>query len=320
VTANWLAELDGRRIGVEVPATSANLGAGYDCLGLALDLTDRIEVEVRSWSRGQIELEIDGEGVNELTEDRQNRFIQSLETTLVKLRGAIPDGVGWRVSMHNRIPLMRGLGSSAAATVAGIVAADALAEAGLSTAEMLQMASDIEGHPDNVGAAMLGGFVVSAAIGDGVEALRFDVPRDLRCVLYIPDLRLQTEAMRDALPAVVPFADAVTNLGRVALGVAGMAGRRVDLLRFLTIDRLHEPYRAEVYPQLPRLVEAARDAGALGACLSGSGSTIIAFTDSVASVARIEAALSAVAADTDLPGHATVVAPRNAGAKVVHRS
>jgi len=320
VVANWLAELDGRRIGVEVPATSANLGAGYDCLGLALDLTDRIEVEVRSWSRGQIELEIDGEGVNELTEDRGNRFIQSLESTLVTLRGEIPEGVGWRVSMHNKIPLMRGLGSSAAATVAGIVAANALADASLSTADMLKMASAIEGHPDNVGAALLGGFVVSATIGDGVEALRFDVPRDLRCVLYVPDLRLETDAMRQALPDQVPFEDAVTNLGRVALGGAGMAGRRVDLLRFLTIDRLHEPYRAKVYPQLPRLVEAAREAGALGACLSGSGSTIIAFTDTVAAVARIEAALSAVAADTDLPGHATVVAPRNAGAKVVHRS
>ena len=92
MVANWLAELDGRRIAVEVPATSANLGAGYDCLGLALDLTDRIEVEVRSWSRGQIELEIDGEGVNELTEDRDNRFVQGLETALVLLRGELPDG------------------------------------------------------------------------------------------------------------------------------------------------------------------------------------------------------------------------------------
>jgi homoserine kinase len=182
------------------------------------------------------------------------------------------------------------------------------------------MASSIEGHPDNVGAALLGGFVVSAAVDDGVEALRFDVPRDLRCVLYVPDLRLSTGDMRAALPKTVPFDDAAANLSRVALGVAGMAGRRTDLLRFLTIDRLHEPYRAEVYPQLPRLVEAARSAGALGACLSGAGSAIIAFTDTVAAVARIEAAFSAVAADTDLPGHATVVAPRNAGAKVVHRA
>jgi homoserine kinase len=320
VVANWLAELDGRRVAVEVPATSANLGAGYDCLALALDLTDRIEVEVRSWSRGEIELEIDGEGVNELTEDRDNRFIEALETALVALRGEIPEGVGWRVTMRNRIPLMRGLGSSAAATVAGIVAGNALADGSMTQPEILRMASGIEGHPDNVGAALLGGFVVSAAIDDGVEALRFDVPRDLRCVLYVPDLRLDTREMRDALPDSVPFPDAAANLSRVALGVAGMAGRRTDLLRFLTVDRLHEPYRAEVYPQLPRLVDAARSAGALGACLSGAGSAVIAFTNTVAAVARIEAALSAAAADTDLSGHATVVAPRNAGAKVVHRA
>lgn len=320
MVANWLAELDGRRIAVEVPATSANLGAGYDCLALALDVTDTIEVEVRSWSRGAIELEIEGEGANELSEDRENRFVKALETALVRLRGDIPEGVGWRVTMHNRIPLMRGLGSSAAATVAGIVAANALAAGDFEPADMLAMATAIDGHPDNVGAALLGGFVVSVLVDDRVEALRFDIPRDLRCVLYVPDLRLGTEAMRQALPESVAFADAVANLGRVALGVAGMAGRRTDLLRFLTIDRLHEPYRAAVYPQLPGLVEAARDAGALGACLSGSGSSIIAFTDKVASVARIEAALSAVAADTDLPGHVMVASPRNAGAKVVGRS
>ena len=319
MVANWLAELDGRRIVVEVPATSANLGAAYDCLGLAIDLTDRIEVEVRSWSRGEIELDIEGEGANELTEDRENRFVKGLEAALVHLRGEIPDGVGWRVTMRNRIPLTRGLGSSAAATVAGIVAADALAEGGLEPAEMLRIATAIEGHPDNVAAALLGGFVVSAAMDGKVEALRFDVPRDLRCVLYVPELRLATETMRQALPETVPFADAVANLGRVALGVAGMAGRRTDLLRFLTVDRLHEPYRAEVYPQLPRLIDAAREAGALGACLSGSGSAIIAFTNTVSAVARIEAAFSAVAADTDLPGRATVVSPRNAGAKIVAR-
>ncbi len=320
MVAHWLAELDGRRIGVEAPATTANLGAGYDCLGLALGLVDRIEVEVRSWSRGEIELEIEGEGVNELTEDRQNRFVRGLEAALVAARGEIPPGVGWRVAMRNRIPLARGLGSSAAATVAGLVAGNALLGDPLTPTRLLGLATEIEGHPDNAAAALHGGFVVSASTADGVEAVRFDVPRDLRCVLFMPDLRLPTDAMRAVLPESVPLADAVANLGRVALGVAGMAGRRVDLLRVLTVDRLHEPYRAAVYPQLPRLVAAAREAGALGACLSGAGSSVVAFTDKVDAIARIEAAFSAVAADTDLPGRVAVVSPRNAGVKVISRA
>jgi homoserine kinase len=317
MVANWLAELDGRRIAVEVPATTANLGAGYDCLGLALDMVNRIELEVRGWSRGEIELEIEGEGQGELTGDRENRFVRGLEAALVAARGEMPEGVGWRVSMHNRIPLTRGLGSSAAATVGGLVAGNALSGGLLSPGELVRLATEIEGHPDNAAAALLGGFVVSAAADGAVESIRFDVPRDLRCVAFIPDLRLPTEAMRRALPETVPLADAVANLGRVAIGVAGIAGHRMDLIRVLTVDRLHEPYRAAVYPQLPRLVDAAREAGALGACLSGAGSTVIAFTDRVGAIHRIEAAFSAVAADMDLPGRVAVIAPRNAGAAIV---
>ena len=317
MVAHWLAELDGRRVVVEVPASSANLGAGYDCLGVALALTNHVELEVRGWSRGQIELTIDGEGREELTEDRDNRFVQGLEAALVEARGPLPDGVGWRIEMRNEIPLSRGLGSSAAATVAGVLAADALLDGALDRAAQLRIATKVEGHPDNAAAALLGGFVVSAQDGDAVEALRFDAPRDLRAVLFIPDLRLSTRDMRKALPAKVPHGDAVANLGAVAIGVAGLAAGRTDLLRCLTVDRLHEPYRAAVYPQLPRLVEAAREAGALGACLSGAGSTILAFTDTMAAITRIEAAFVAVAADTDLPGRVTVVQPRNAGAKVL---
>jgi homoserine kinase len=219
--------------------------------------------------------------------------------------------------MTNHIPLSRGLGSSAAAAVAGVVAADALLGGVLDEATKLRLATAVEGHPDNAAAALLGGFVVAAGDGDGITALRFDPPRDLRAVLFIPELRLSTSEMRKALPKTIPVEDAVANLGAVAVGVAGLAAGRMDLLRCLTVDRIHEPYRASVYPQLPRLVQAARDAGALGACLSGAGSTIIAFSDSMADIARIEAALAAVAADTDLPGRFTVVEPRREGAKVL---
>lgn len=313
----WLAELDGNRIAVEVPASSANLGAGYDCLGLALAMTDTIDLEVRVWSRGLIELRVDGEGADELTDDRENRFVRGLEAALRSARGELPDGLGWRIGMANRIPLSRGLGSSAAATVGGVLAGNHLAGEPLSTAEMLQIACEIEGHPDNAAAALLGGFVVSTRTPDGVEAIRFDAPRDLRAVLFIPDLRLPTDAMRATLPATVPFADAIANLGAVAVGVAGLATGSYGLLSLLTTDRLHEPYRAAVFPELPAMVAAARDAGALGACLSGAGSTILAFADTMSGMTRIEAAFSAAAADTDLPGRIIVVEPRNQGARIV---
>ncbi len=317
---HWLAELDGRRIAVEVPATSANLGAGYDCLGLALDLTNRVELEVRGWSRGEIELTVDGEGVDELPADRTNRFVRGVESALRIARGELPDGAGWRVEMKNQIPLARGLGSSAAATVAGLVAGNALAGEPLTVTDLLRVATEIEGHPDNAAAALLGGFVVVGTADSELQAIRFDAPRDLRAILFIPELRLETKAMRAVLPRKVPLEDAVSNLGRVALGVAGLATGRHDLLRALTVDRLHEPYRASVYPQLPRLVEAAREAGALGACLSGAGSTIIAFGDSLSTITRVEAAFFAAAADTDLPGRVEIVSPRNTGARIVGRT
>ncbi len=316
MVAHWLAELDGRRVSVEVPASAANLGAGFDCLGVALALTNRVELEVRSWSRGEIELSVEGEGQGELTEDRDNRFVLGVEAALRTARGDLPDGVGWRIDMRNQIPLSRGLGSSAAATVGGLLAGNALLGEPLSTMDLLRLATEIEGHPDNAAAVLFGGFVVSAATDDGVEAIRFDAPRDLRAVLFIPDLRLSTAAMRDVLPGTVPRADAVANLGAVAIGVAGLAKGRLDLLGKLTVDRLHEPYRAAVYPQLPQMVEAARGAGALGACLSGAGSTILAFANSLTVISRIEGAFAAAAADTELTGRILVAAPRNTGAKV----
>jgi homoserine kinase len=315
----WLAELDGRRIVVEVPASSANLGAGYDCLAIALDLVNRIELEVRGWSRGEVELTVEGEGVGELPANRTNRFVQGLEAVLKEVRGELPVGAAWGVEMRNRIPLARGLGSSAAATVGGLVAGNALLGEPLTNRELLRLATAIEGHPDNASASLLGGFTVVGPSNGGFEAMRFDAPRDLRAVLFIPELRLETKAMRRVLPRSVPLADATANLGRVALGVAGLTSGHYELLRVLTVDRIHEQYRAKIFPQLPLLVDAARDAGAIGACLSGAGSTVIAFSDSVSAFTRIEAAMLGVAAEHDLPGRVEIASPRNQGARVLGR-
>jgi homoserine kinase len=201
--------------------------------------------------------------------------------------------------------------------VAGLLAADALAGGGrLSPDRMLALAVEAEGHPDNAAAALLGGFVVVATVDGAPKAVRFDPPADLLCVLFIPDRPLATRDMRAALPAHVPFKDAVHNVGASSLAVAAIASGRLDLLRAATIDRLHEPYRAMPYPELPRMTAAARAAGALGAALSGAGSTIIAFTDEPDAARRVSDGLCAEARVLGLHGRAQIVRPRAEGARI----
>jgi homoserine kinase len=310
------ASLPGRRLAIDVPASTANLGAGYDCLGLALDVCNRVSVEVVERD-GSIELDVTGEGDGELPPVRSNRFVMGLEAALEAAIGPRPSSIGWRIVMHNRIPLSRGMGSSAAATVGGVVAGDVLGGGRLTPNQQLRLATAIEGHPDNAAAALLGGFAVSAHLGDRVEAVRFDAPAGLRAVLFIPDRRLSTADMRRVLPAEVPLRDAVSNMSRIAIGVAGIASGRFELLADLTVDRIHEPYRSVAYPQLPRLTGAARAAGALGAFLSGAGSTVLAFVAPGADPAPVEAALAGAAADVGLDGRTAIVSPRNAGPEIV---
>ncbi len=306
------ADLPGRSLVVEVPASSANLGAGYDCLGLALELVNRVTVEACDGD-GSIDLVVTGEGAGDLPANRENRFVAGLEAALEAALGPRPASLGWRIVMDNEIPLSRGLGSSAAATVGGVVAGNAMAGAHLRDDALLHLATTIESHPDNAAAVLLGGFVVSAHLGDRVEAVRFDAPEGLQAVLFIPDRRLSTEAMRRVLPAEVPHRDAVENMGRVAIGVAGIASGRLELLADLTVDRIHEPYRSVAYPELPRLTGAARAAGALGAFLSGAGSTVLAFVGPGGDPAPVERSLAEAAAAQGLDGVTRIVRPRNTG-------
>jgi homoserine kinase len=316
--ASWDA-IVGRRLVIDIPASSANLGAGYDCLGLALDLLNQVSVEAVEAADGEgaIELSVAGEGEGELPAVRSNRFVAGLEAALEASLGPRPAAIGWRISMHNRIPLSRGLGSSAAATVGGVFAGNVLGGGGLPVRTLLRLATEIETHPDNAAAVLLGGFVVSAHLDERVEAVRFDAPDGLRAVLFIPERRLSTADMRRVLPAEVPLRDAVSNMSRIAIGVAGIASGRFELLADLTVDRIHEPYRSVAYPQLPRLTGAARAAGALGAFLSGAGSTVLAFVAPGADAAPVERALLEAAAEVGLEGRIATVAPRNRGPEVV---
>jgi homoserine kinase len=312
--------LAGRRVTVEAPATIANLGAGYDCLGLAVDLVLGVTIEAVAGADGTpaVELAVEGEGVGELPADRSNRLVAALEAGLAELGFDGIDGVGWRIEMTNPIPLERGLGSSAAATVAGLIGAWALAGRDVDPAAVLRLATRIEGHPDNVAPALLGGLTASIALETRVESIRIDPPPDVALVAWIPERRLSTAEMRRVLPDLVPRADAISNLARVAVGVAGLASGRSDVIAFLTQDRLHEPYRAAAYPELPHLVAAARAAGAIGACLAGSGSTVIAFVPAGSErIATIVAeAFTTTAQYLALPGRHERLSTRAIGARV----
>lgn len=302
---------------MDVPASSANLGAGFDALALALDLADIFTVEpAPELAPGQMKVTASGEGADVLPRDGSDRFSHAF-------LGAVGDvRHGWRVRMDNRIPLARGLGSSAAATVGGLVAGRMLSDGSvsdgdMSDADLLALATILEGHPENAAAALYGGFVVAVRTDRRPSAVRFDPPEELLVVLFIPDRQLETPRMRGVLPESVPHRDAVHNVGRASLTVAAMASGRLDLLAVATDDRLHEPYRAAVFPELPGLIAAARAAGALGACLSGAGSSILAFVDGRDLAARVAAAMEHEAGAAGVTGRTMVVRPRSQGVVAV---
>jgi len=311
------ADLVGRKISIDVPATTANLGAGFDALAMALDLATIIDLEILAPDAERpFHVEVHGEGAGHLPTGRRNRFVGSLLDGLMA-GGVDPTGASWHVRMDNHIPVARGLGSSASATVAALVAADALLDGALGRERLLELATLSEGHADNAAAAVYGGLCVVTEVEGTPRAIRFDPPQVLLAALYIPDKHLSTAAMRAALPDTVPFADAVHNVGAATLALAALSQGRLDLLAAGTVDRLHEPYRAEAYPELPELIDAALTAGAMGACLSGAGSTVIAFSDDVAAAATIAAAMERRAQSLGLTDRAAVQAARAEGARVI---
>jgi homoserine kinase len=240
---------------VRVPASSANLGPGYDSLAAALSLA--LELEVRE-TGGDLAVVCDVPGV---PCDRTNLCVRAFE----RLHPA--DGLEFRI--RSQIPVSGGLGSSAAAIAAGLVAADHMFEL---DAPLFDIATDIEGHPDNVAAALLGGFVICADDGPPV---RFEPVPGLEGVLATPPQPVPTADARAALPAEVPIADAVFNASHAALLVLGLARGDLDLVARGLADRIHQPRRAHLYPRSMELVAQARDLGAIGASISGAGPTVL---------------------------------------------
>lgn len=309
-------KLSKRPVVVEAPASSANLGPGFDSLALALDL--HLRVKVTPLDHGSEQMVVEGEGADEIGLDAGNRFLIGLEHGLQFL-GAEPPVM--RIEMENEIPLARGLGSSAAAIVAGLLVAEALAGRRIGMQRLHGMATDIDGHPDNVAAALLGGFVIVGRDADGAPtAVRFDPPGALEAALFIPEMPLRTSEMRAALPRRVDHADAAHNAGRAALVAVALAAGRLELLGAMSEDRLHEPYRARHFPALPDLIDAARSAGAFGAALSGAGSTVLALCASVAVAEMVGRAMGAAADRLGLPGRAEVVRATGVGARITTAS
>ncbi|MEG2404273.1 MAG: homoserine kinase [Oscillospiraceae bacterium] len=253
-------------IKISVPATSANLGAGFDSLGLALGLYNTVSFE-----------EFDGcdisSGDGSFTPKDEANLIYRTAKQVYSRCGASFKGL--RMVQTNAIPMARGLGSSSACIVAGIMGANALLKSPLSREEMLDFAVELEGHPDNVAPALLGGFVVCAVENNHAYAIKKDISDELQFAAFIPSFRLLTEKARAALPKEIPHKDAVYNVSRAALCAAAFCEGRYDLLQVATGDVLHQPYRMPLIEGGEEVLTMCRELGACGAFISGAGPTLL---------------------------------------------
>ena len=254
---------------VRVPATTANMGPGFDCLGMALDIYDDITFA----ELGQGDSVVEGEG---MVKSYGQLALHAAQELYKEIRRTAPS---FKVCSDNRIPIGRGLGSSAAAIVGGLVAANHLCGVPLSTKEILELAVRIEGHPDNVTPALLGGCRVMVVEEDRqLTQANVPFPPELKAVLFVPDFSMPTEESRRLLPDSLSRSDTVYNVSRAALLVTALATRRLELLQTAMGDRIHQPARSGIFSAMYCLFEAALDAGALGVFLSGGGPTVLALT------------------------------------------
>jgi homoserine kinase len=270
-----------KKVTVHIPATSANLGPGFDVLGIALHLYNEISFSADPKEFGpfrhtpHVVIDIEGEGAATLPRNTTNLVFRAASKVFERAKK-------WPKELHikliNRIPLSRGLGSSAAASLGGICAANALLGKPLPEEALLELAVAMEGHPDNVVPALTGGFCVAGVIDHQVRYLKFPAPASLRGVVCSPDKPLDTQEARRVLPSRIPFSAAVFTSSRVAFLLGAMLQKRYEWLSFAMEDVLHQPSRAGLVPGLNEAIREAKKAGAYGAALSGAGSSVIAFT------------------------------------------
>src|SRR3974377_1213028 len=259
---------------VLVPATTANLGPGFDCLGMALSLYNEIEVRPFHTPPDSTDIvEIEGEGAAELPCDDRNMIVYGMHRVFARA-GITPPL--FTLKTINHIPMMSGLGSSSAAIVGGIVAGNELIDRPFTRDDLLTLATEMEGHPDNVGPALLGGLIVAVATASLPVITQVEVP-PLEAVIVTPDLRVATDEARRILPPMLSRHDAIYNIGRAALVVQALSKGDFDLLGRAMDDRLHQPYRKHLIKGYDDVVSAAKEAGASPVPLRGSGPTLLAF-------------------------------------------
>ena len=287
---------------VRVPATSANLGPGFDCLGLALDLWATIAVS--------------GDDGPARDDPMAVMALSAARRLFDKVGHDPPEGLA--ACYEGDLPIARGLGASAVARVGGLIAANVLAGDPADREELLVLATELEGHADNAAPALFGGLQVSVIDGDHVLHAASPLPESLSAVLFVPVLRMATRESRKLLPAHLSRADAVQNTGRAALLVAALAGGRFELLDAATQDRLHQKPRSKLFPAMYPIFEAAKAAGAHCAYLSGGGSTICALA--TGNQQGIADAMLEAARNRETPGRTIITKPTERGAEVVEVS
>ena len=264
-----------KSVKVRVPGTSANCGPGFDCLGVACTIYNEVELTLLEEER--LDIEITGDGAENIPVDERNIVWRSIQK-LLERAGKAQEYKGAVIRMNNGVPLSRGLGSSATAIVGGLKAANECLGNPFTNRDLLQMATEIEGHPDNVAPAIFGGFTISIVRNGKPECFSLMPKLPVKLVVTVPDFFLPTKAARAVLPAEVPMKDAVFNIGRAAMLTAALCKGNKSFLRSVFDDALHQPYRAKLIPGMYDVFKAARAAGALGASMSGAGPCLIAFT------------------------------------------
>lgn len=280
-----------KKVTLQVPATSANCGPGFDSLGLALNFYNEVTYEILD--REGMELYVQGQGSDYLKPFGGNLAFRSFFTVWNELTKG--QKIGLKVSMLNRIPLSRGLGSSSACIVGGVLAASILSGANLSQEQLLHYANGLEGHPDNVAPAIFGNFTVSYLDAENKpHSLVVKPAKPLKFIALVPEMQLSTEVARQAIPPSVPHKDAVFNASRSALLVGAILSGNYEYLTEALEDKLHQPYRSHLIPGLDEIFDAARQAGAYNAIISGAGSTIMAYASPEADCGKIGSAMKKV--------------------------